>query len=147
MGNKYYTPSIEELYIGFECEITWDRTATRQSGYYGIETVEDVYWYNQKLELLHIQEFQDKDSQYSKFDIRVKYLDKEDIESLGFEYRHSGKRIISNTFYHSENGLELYHNLEENEVVISHINNGLLFVGKIKNKSELVRILNMVGVI
>lgn len=65
-NNKYYTPTIEEFHVGFEYEIDYGDEWVS-------ETQFDGFLHNKKLE-----------------NIRVKYLDKEDIESLGFESIGSG---------------------------------------------------------
>ena len=137
--NKYYTPSIEEFYVGFEFEILnrgieWSKT------YYG----------SSRLALLEssISELINKDY------IRVKYLDSSDIESLGFKYR--GRAIdlwfemegdfqIGNwTSYkiilHYGNDHRLYIEAMDN------INEERLFQGTINNKSELIKILKQIGV-
>ena len=78
MENKYYTPTIEEFCVGFEYERMngdkWCKDIISPndlcSGRDGLENeFEEIY---RKLR-----------------DVRVKYLDKEDIESLGF--KKSGK--------------------------------------------------------
>tara|TARA_R110000772_G_scaffold8692_2_gene28801 strand:- start:1788 stop:2312 length:525 start_codon:yes stop_codon:yes gene_type:complete len=92
MENKYYTPEIEEFHIGFECEVYITK---QRHGY--IKQVEDntiinsdSKYYpitfgnkNTNYELLVLGELMHKgELNINKF--RVKYLDKEDIESLGF---------------------------------------------------------------
>jgi len=74
MVDKYYTPSIEEFHIGFEYEqedineggssLSWYKYTIKEGGAYII----DQLITNEDLGLSY----------------RVKYLDKEDIESLGF---------------------------------------------------------------
>lgn len=84
---------------------------------------------------------------------RIKYLDKEDIESLGFictgdtkygEYEF--QKYTSQDLILYEIDLYKYDNV--NEVTISRwVNNSefTLFYGIIKNKSELVKVLKQVG--
>ena len=65
MENKYYTPDIEEFHVGFEYEEFYKET-WRSVLYSGMgTTLYNFYSGNES--------------------IRVKYLDQEDIESLGFE--------------------------------------------------------------
>ena len=77
MREKYYVPTIEEFYVGFEYEV-------RQldgSGYYTNEycTFEfDGTDFFNKYDEFVFNDWVDLDK------IRVKYLDQEDIESLGF---------------------------------------------------------------
>lgn len=69
--SKYYTPEIEEFHVGFECE-------------YKSTINNNTYWTSLKLEKEHFSD----DHYYNPFRLflRVKYLDKEDIESLGFNF-------------------------------------------------------------
>lgn len=71
-NNKYYTPNIEEFHIGFRYQYVLDPRIPEYS-----ETVEvrnhDDLKYLTRLKT-------DRD------DFRVKYLDSEDIEELGWEY-------------------------------------------------------------
>lgn len=75
--SKYYTPSIEEFYVGFECEFknsmqsnTWKKEICDQDT---ISIIYDTY------------EHEDYEDEFADT-FRVKYLDKEDIESLDWEY-------------------------------------------------------------
>lgn len=136
--NKYYKPKINELYIGFKCEITWDRFAKKNKFIYidwvSNEQEENIYWENVNLELLHIINFDDKENRYNSFDIRVKYLDKEDIENLGFEYGEYSKKSIGGEI------IELYNIPYTHIWSIFHINEfnrEQLFKGYIMNKSDL----------
>ena len=68
MENKYYTPEIEEFYVGFK----YERGNKATEG-------NSTKWYKEKI--TSAQEIVDI---FCCEEIRVKYLDKEDIESLGF---------------------------------------------------------------
>jgi len=141
---KYYTPAIEEFHVGFECEyaeylkglrdLNWDTSTEEDFG----EFKQTVY------EGENILTFGRRGM------VRVKYLDTEDIESLGFHYDgaynwfsskslaviHNAHVIIKNNY--CEKMLEvilLYGNSSE-EVVFS---------GIIKNKSELKKLLKQIG--
>jgi hypothetical protein len=79
MENKYYTPTIEEFHVGFEYEY---RNTVRDSSGNQIKSMWkketfglDMPGWNLETVFIMIQ----------NDNIRVKYLDKEDIESLGFE--------------------------------------------------------------
>lgn len=71
---KYYTPNPEEFHIGFEFERIFNPSRTIE------ECVLDIYY----------GQYNDEDLKYfKKYDkLRVKYLDKEDIESLGIKVLH-----------------------------------------------------------
>ena len=81
--NKYYTPDISELYVGYECQIG-------NTGY--AEDFEGVNWRN----IVLGKRDEENSSSYpyydlfadiadSLFQIRTKYLDQSDIESCGWE--------------------------------------------------------------
>ena len=84
MDNKYYTPTIDEFYVGFEYEELS-----------GVDSeMED--W---SCKSFDPKEYIDRYGEYTFDDaplegwIRVKYLDKEDIESLGFT--HIGGKMLT----------------------------------------------------
>lgn len=130
MNNEnYYTPKLEEFYIGFEYEITNGYTWTKK-----FFTHED---FNTFL-------YQNLDNAIKQKYIRVKYLDQEDIENLGFityddnlynknEYQIDFDRLVRK----QNQGIGL---------VIYHEEAGQIFQGYIKNKSELKKILKQLGI-
>jgi len=151
-GEKYYTPNISEFHVGFEYEEYIDGRnkfikktieSTDLIVLFGDETIFDCIIENLSL---------------SK--IRVKYLDKEDIESLGFVCTRSNsdgfefQNIIDDySFYdidfYPENMsvlVEYYYQREITADVTGNKNCKTLFYGNIKNKSELKRLLVQLGV-
>lgn len=76
-SNKYYIPEIEELHIGFECEHTTNMTAFK------INDTDRIY--NEPLTIPDLCNYINwsLEDGLDKF-VRVKYLDQEDIESLGW---------------------------------------------------------------
>lgn len=139
---KYYTPELEELYLGFECEI--------QSQDLIAKTLRDIL--DQKLLDIPIDEFINvfekhlitaTDIQmYSlnphllKTEIKVKKLDKEDIESLGWKFD------AANMFY-SPKGRDICLKLGPNRITISLGEHSMMFC--IKNKSQLKKLMNQLG--
>lgn len=139
MENKYYVPEIEDFHVGFEYEIN-----------------------NNPWELKKVSVSMDLEAiQYhiKNGDIRVKYLNQDDIESLGFtdkattvlDWYTSEKRSEDNwASYGYWNNFRLLHDREKNKVKIIAYEYGweeenVLFQGDCKNKSELIKILNQVG--
>lgn len=112
MESKYYTPEIEEFYVGFE---------------YERNQYENDKWYKYVVEKGDVLDHESKLK-----NIRVKYLDREDVESLGFNTEDNGE------CYNLQIGFDLYglYPLENNRI---HITKDMktLFDGIIKNKSEL----------
>lgn len=131
---KYYTPTIEEFHIGFECECNDEET--------GFESIticsEDL-----KNRLDEEYNFQEKGSINPEY--RVKCTNLEDIESFGF------KTVAT---------FDNYILLNYKDFVLVYIVTGFitvdkitdkgkwtLFNGKIKNKSELKRVLQQLEII
>ena len=122
MENNYYTPSLEEFHIGFEFETsyledydTWKKVTLE---------FDDFGFYTSTWEV---------DSNPTEF--RVKYLDKEDIESLGWKKE-------ENCFVKDHCKLYLYGNTH---IQIQSLGN-LNFNGTIKNKSELIKLLKQLNI-
>jgi hypothetical protein len=143
MEEKYYTPTIEEFHVGFEYEYRqidkWDKRVFEANDFSGSYAQPDA------LEV------------YIKEDrLRVKYLDEEDITSLGFQW---GASCDNYSLYSSKDfidaGVKRYlritHYKEKNICQIETLESDRLgrysakFDGVIKNKSELKRVLNQIG--
>jgi len=147
-NDKYYTPTIEEFHVGFEYQLF--NGANWQD-----RTVGMGVW-DLKRQILH----------HLTMDVpavRVKHLDRSDIESFGFKY--VGKTI--DNWYDLEGDFEIpmsncrnmlikmQHDFRTHQGVrivgyeYNH-NSGdseTLYRGSCKNKSELKRILTQIGVI
>ncbi len=143
--SKYYTPSIEEFYVGFEYEILSNEGFQEDDGdwnSFSFGTESDVYDFGMSdwPEALkyHIDEKQ----------VRVKYLDRQDIEELGWKMIKGREyQMFSNPKY-AEWRLRIY-----TDVTISirfyHPDDSkgeLHFHGTIKNKSELKRLMQQLGI-
>lgn len=137
MDTKYYTPDISEFHVGFEYErmngTDWEKAELTNVDCWG--TMARGYE----------NEFEEIDSLIRS--VRVKYLDKEDIESLGFEHDQTtkdGSYFYSGTLI-TENQWCI--NLKDFTIDIYDINSksDFRFNGLVKNKSELKQILKMIG--
>jgi len=136
MDSRYYKPELSEVHVGFECEANVEG----------------------KWIPLMLQGF-DCVEEYVKRDVyRVKYLDRDDIESLGFEYEKAyGKTTgIEGSYFKSTHKMNnrsciwLDLDLDGSCDVTIHNNEDwedrhTWFQGTIKNKSELKRVLKMIG--
>lgn len=142
MKDKYYIPSIDEFHFGFEYEEkdgNWKNETF--NGYPSLtkHTFEDNHgdWYDS------IEEFIE-----AKF-VRVKYLDREDIESLGWEYKGDDKDGRNLSMYQI-NGYVLNdytpYEYDDLKIYVSGVPANTLFNGIIKNKSELKRLMNQLGI-
>jgi hypothetical protein len=156
MENKYYTPEIEEFHVGFEYEIY---------GTYASNNIEGVWLpvvYEEDLVNLTDDSFTVNLSRFNyriaKKTIRVKHLDQEDIESLGFINYHNESvddniktfhKAVHNTAIRAKGfDVNILLNVDTNTVRIFDITKGKyqIFVGTIKNKSELKRVLKMLNI-
>jgi hypothetical protein len=131
--SKYYTPDISEFHEGFEYQ-----------GYnkYKGEWFDDVWNV--------ITDVADNKLYYWDPDeCRVKYLDKEDIISLGWDYIEDSDRFIcknspnySLSFTHLDGydavAVSIYETHKEDENMICNI--------RLKNKSELKKLLKQLGI-
>lgn len=158
MKNKYYTPDIEEFHVGFEYEVfekgqIYDPNIMT---FMPIETEDKFFkftypdpFYGYQLNKLFAQK-----------DLRVKYLDQEDLESLGFsntpkDYdkglvsRNDLMRIIGNdvikiqTYWIYSKDERLIRIFKGRKYVYPYQE---VFRGIIKNKSELKRIMKQIQI-
>jgi len=124
MENKYYTPTIEEFHVGATFEYlrngTWYEDITND-----LFECHDIW----------------KDHEAERHPVRVKYLDREDIEECGFKFD------WGNENQYESNGWALYpDNYTDKRIEIwSPHTSEIVFCGTIKNKSELKRVLKMIG--
>ena len=150
MENKYYTPTIEEFHVGFEYEVNFGSIENpdwvKESLYRGTEVIVLPFMITQN--------------------IRVKYLDKEDIESLGWEFvslKYEGNKIrklkkeylnkditslksweIEYCYYYMDYNFDTNHLVIHNDQEYSA--SYVWFDGIIKNKSELKILLKQLGI-
>ena len=164
--DKYYTPTIEEFHVGFEFEFRQMRYNFEGDVN---EDVESNMWVSEKVFKEDLTEDPERNRNFGhndwfnvfRFPIRVKYLDKEDIENLGFEVMGgqmiSGGRIDCQKEYKDPRGVYdkamLTFTPSKNWVIIavgddetSFHDWNTLFAGTIKNKSELRRLLKQLGI-
>lgn len=134
MENKYYTPTIEEFHVGFEYE--WNNSDEDDVFRKSIADLEDCY---------HCVNDIINNIDYYKY--RVKYLDKEDIESLGWKESFRGGRFDIKTD-NDDFQMYLHDNLDKGFyfIEIYDWDSQYVFRGKIKNKSELKILLKQLGV-
>ena len=167
MESKYYTPTIEEWHVDFEYEQRreiWDRS------YPGIKVLEYI-WEPVIGNLGQFKEGIDPDRKekhyrftngqlgfgaYSNM-VRVKYLDKEDIESLGWKFN-DNMSVVSQLYYlYEKDGYDLsvWYRKEGLLLVIRKVNKSSdnivvhshsIFYGYIKNKSELKTLLKQLRI-
>lgn len=141
--SKCYTPSIEEFHVGFE---------------YELERFNDDTFLKEWIKYIFPTPFSFNDSTgqpdlvevfYSQLNCsRVKYLDQEDIESLGFKFEREEQTPYCKAYLYikyTSYGEYSLSKLEITDNISISFNDKSLFVGIIKNKSELKQILKKIG--
>ena len=160
MESKFYIPRLKEFYNGFEYEVMIPEKQ--------VWSKETFYLNKSHIDLVQYVDIQDE---FVKNKIRVKYLDSSDIESLGFkksnknswigykdyfldsinpEYpyflfatihipiRDDMYKILVHRYYNEDEPIDEDDNYREPTCV---------YVGKIKNKSELNQLLKRLNII
>ena len=137
--SKYYTPEIEEFHVGFEYEVEdlGDNGITRVWRPQIFEGEETRTYFTEELK---------------EGEMRVKYLDKSDIQDLGWVYAEDRgmseangymfrkpQKVFAKGFYK----LRFWKNTNRVSIEATH---GALFSGIIKNKSELKKLLKQLGI-
>ena len=147
MENKYYTPTTDEFFEGFDYEYSEDGkewVATKFS--IGIGDTDSVAgdWY----------EFSPNNPNTK---CRVKYLDRDDIEELGWKFKYKCQWEIPFTYSFSDVGIGVVENVKgawkliytkDRYCSIVHDCYGETphFRGEIKNKSELKKLMVQLGI-
>jgi len=126
--SKYYTPEIEEFHVGFEYE-------RKQGDKIITEIVEPL-----GEDFPDMGDFDYFISTMDKGYIRVKYLDKEDIESLGWVFGELNFDKFTIGFN------EYYNDGEENILIYNTEIEEVRFCGFIKNRSELKKLMQQLGI-
>lgn len=147
---KYYTPTIEEFHVGFEYEYKSEDGSYSTFADSKGEWKKKIFNNEAEYDYEELTEFQSIESalqdEYKRYgDVRVKHLDKEDIESLGWNFA-ANQMSKWDAFRLNDKVLEYLE--EDNQVHIYKISPYVcLFQGTIKNKSRLRLIMQMVGII
>lgn len=148
---KYYTPTLDEFHVGFEFELKigndewacciWDTKMFKD----GVIIHKDRF----PVSLIVNENVDENDKPFTAMDygiIRVKYLDREDIEAEGWKFESEGNLFF--TFTNGQYYIRWWYNKNEIEILYDagalHFNR---FTGFIRNRSELHRIMQMVGII
>lgn len=138
---KYYTPSIEEFHVGFEFQVKTSTGMWISSAANNLSMIRDI-----------VETFESKE-------IRVKYLDKEDIDSLGWlgvipgnvvdKDQYNVTHWVTDKYKDSFQLLQYYYPIGGHAYYISFGNpekDKPLFEGIVKNKSELKRLMKQLNI-
>lgn len=140
--NKYYTPEIEEFHVGFEYEIT--------NGY---EWVKKSFCHEDFNTFLYQHLYNAINQQH----VRVKFLDREDIESLGWEFKERCIWEIPFIYSFDEIGIGEVNNVKGAwrliytkdrfcAIIKDCYGDSDHFRGEVKNKSELRKLMKMLEI-
>lgn len=146
MLDKRYKPEIEEFHIGFEYVLIEEFLDEEECAYY--EEVPKTFLPGDKITFEECVRV----NGYALYHTLVKYLDEEDIKSLGFKlYATELTDPMRYYFQHEDKNLYLdfsYGSYDNDTVTIYYftkINSRVdIFKGTVKNKSELKQILKMI---
>jgi len=140
-NRSYYTPSIEEFHVGFEVEVSKKPVVGPGSD----SSISDFGW---EL-ILFDPPFRRKGLINHLYHYRVRYLSEEDLKSLGFQFDWDNENGFISPDYNpvTSAGVKIYFTSEYSaEDIIQIFRRGdTVFSGVIKNKSELKRVLKMIG--
>lgn len=147
---KYYTPTIEEFHVGFEYE------QKESFGDGTVKTKEDfdnANWIKKYMEIGELpyveRMLNGRNALNGICGIRVKYLDKQDIESFGFEEDKKVKGVfdhVSERFYITCDYWLNKDNYNFMKVRIEDEESEYSFSGTIKNKSELIKLIQQLNI-
>lgn len=136
-NDKYFTPDIEDLCIGYECEINnihgkWESitiTFTNSNSFYKTDLAEVCLLVEDKY-------------------VRVPYLTKEQIEAEGWNLDDRYDDVKH--FYKNETYLRLYIGYQHEEIIFHNISifneNGVLFRGECKDINTFRKIIKLLGI-
>lgn len=129
---KYYTPTIDDICVGLEYEA---ESIPGSNDWMKLVIPHQIKYY-----LMGIERFW-----HLPNTVRVKHLDREDIESLGWEYDEEAAGV---SFYDNKNNKRfvLIFCEDLDRVEISDEESEFGFIGIIKNKSELKRLMKQLGI-
>ncbi len=148
--DKYYTPSIEEFCIGFEFQRA-DIKLKDESFEWFDEVYGNGFYIEDSNKIIKRNRLRDVKWMSLIEGTRVKYLDREDIEECGWIFQRKSGPSQFFKLLKSENVNLVYQfddKLDKSPFINIYFSNGPEFTYdmKIKNKSELKRILNQLGI-
>jgi len=139
---EYYTPAIEEFHVGFKCEKLYFNDHPTHKG-------ERLVWGEEIIDKYLLGDIiEDEDPEYIINNYRVKYLDREDIESCGWTKQSTSPNSINFTIKKTD--LFLYFFTDSKEIIIDngciHESLDTFFQGTIRNISELKKLMKQLNI-
>ncbi len=160
MENKYYTPSLKEFHFGFEFEFF------NSIHHLCYPDVEQNVWYSTTMPITGIiSNLADLQKLISDKQLRVKHLDRDDCESLGWQITEEPKDSEGefkakkfnpiDLYNHFELHFDLFDNIAKIEChyqpelvgkVTGNTESYTVFEGTVNNKSEFRKLMQMIGI-
>lgn len=138
--SKYYTPELEEFHVGFEYEIfdgvNW-RGVSLSAHTHADRTKADYECLDDVSHGLYLEH------------IRVKFLDREDIESLGWKALQTKgpySLFIRDGYEIRFFDIPVFGNGKFQVLSLNGGDHSFIFSGTVKNKSELKKLMKMLGI-
>lgn len=151
MENKYYIPAIDEFYVGFEFEIKDPYYEGRENFQKCIIKDDSTLFFPNAVDIFDLEYSYEHLLSNISYDIgmgniRVKYLDREDIESLGWKLLRENNvfTVFTKTFAGNIYYLKL-HSVDLGRVIIEY-STGVHIDIVTKNKSELKKLFSQLGI-
>lgn|SRR4030042_657368 len=149
--SKYYTPTIEEFHVGFQFDYFASDDSWETTTYNPLRSKEEEEDYIITLGVVTRMIQHEK----AKEHIRVKYLDREDIESLDWvldidkyiesKYSDEGLLVFTHQYLPYIRLFVAIHEYSTDRSVTISSDTSILFTGNIKNKSRLKSIMDWTG--
>ena len=139
MENKYFTPDIEDIHIGYECELLMNTNVSILNPTSNAPEFKPFIFEKNKIELLI--ELYDS--------IRVPYLTKEQIEAEGWSKAKAPIVTIKHDFYeipYIKDNFRIDYNFKNNLINILENNGVNLFYGKCKDINTFRKIIKLLGI-
>jgi len=138
MESQYYFPTIDEFFCGFECEIK----GKNESNWSKLVLGKDAIWH-----LFTNLEYLEQATEQ----IRVKHLDRQDIEECGWERDSTSSdwsafNLKSEAKYNHCLTIDVGSKKEIGKNIVIFNNEGTIFKGAIRNKSELKKLMQMLNI-
>lgn len=140
-ASKYYTPEMEEFHPGFEFKYL------NHNGEW-----KDCELGKNDIENIELRQYKDDLMKIAHANLRVKFLDREDIESLGWKFsliKANTNRAFKDLQSNTEKCIGLVLEIRNDKIMIADCRlefNQILFFGTIKNKSELRKLMQMLQI-
>lgn len=148
--DNYYIPTIEEFYVGYEFEIKErfaDGTVKTQEDFDNAKWIKSIFKVG---DCPYIERaLNGRNRENGICGIRVKCLDREDVQELGFKddgYEFTKYCKDYPDRYSSNKGVYVHALFCENGMFAIYYSPETLFEGFIRNKSELKKILKMLNI-